>query len=48
MKNIVVFEVHSRFPVKLICCTAFASASNVCSLLKSTAINLNFLKIRII
>ena len=29
-----------KFPVKLICCIAFASASSFCCLLKSVAINL--------
>ena len=36
---------RSRFPVKLICCIAFVSASSACYLLKSTAtILLKFLK----
>ena len=37
MKNIV-FPACSRFPVKLIYCTAFGSASSVCCLLKSIPI----------
>ena len=36
---------RSRFPVKLICCIAFGSASGACYLLKSIAtILLEFLK----
>ena len=30
--------VYSRYPVKLICCNAFVSASSACCLLKSIAI----------
>ena len=39
MKNIVVFPSGTRFPVKLIGCIAFGSASNACFLLKSIAIS---------
>ena len=35
MKNIAAPAVQSRFPVKLICCIAFGSASSACCLLKS-------------
>ena len=38
MKNIV--ALFSRFPVKLICCIAFGSASSACDLLRSIAITL--------
>ena len=40
MKNIIVFAFLSRaeFPVKLICCIAFGSASSTFCLLKSIAI----------
>ena len=38
MKTIVVFPATSRFPVRLICCIAFGSASSACCLLKSIAI----------
>ena len=38
MKKIVLFSARSRFPVRLICCAAFGSASNACYLLKSIAI----------
>ena len=40
MKNIVVFAIgyRARFPIKLICCIAFGSASSACCLLKSIAI----------
>ena len=38
MKSIVVFPGLSIFPVKLICCIAFGSASSSCCLLKSIAI----------
>ena len=38
MKNIVAPAAQSRFPVKLICCIAFGSASSACCLLKSIAI----------
>ena len=40
MKRIVVFAFHSqaRFPIKLICCITFGSASSACCLLKSIAI----------
>ena len=34
MKNIAVCPGQFRFPVKLICCTAFGSASTACCLLK--------------
>ena len=37
-ENIVVFPYRSRFPVNLICCIAFGSASSSCCLLKSAAI----------
>ena len=37
MKNIVAPSARSRFPVKLICCIAFGSASSYCCLLKSSA-----------
>ena len=37
MKNIVAPSARSRFPVKLICCIAFGSASSYCYLLKSSA-----------
>ena len=40
LKNIVVFPTCSRFPVKLICCIAFISASSVCYIVKSIVINL--------
>ena len=39
MKNIVAPLSQPRFPVKLICCIAFGSASNACCLLKSIAVN---------
>ena len=39
IKN-VVFPACSGFPVKLICCTAFPSASSACYLRESIAINL--------
>lgn len=39
-KNITVFSVWSRFPVELIYCIAFGSASSACYLLKSIAITL--------
>ena len=32
MKNICVFPFRFRFPVKLICCIAFGSASSFCCL----------------
>ena len=38
MKNIVASSSQSRFPVKLICCIAFGSASSAYYLLKFTAI----------
>ena len=38
MKNFAVPAAWSRFPVKLIYCIAFRSASSVCCLLKSIAI----------
>ena len=38
MKNIVAPSARSRFPLKLICCIAFGSASNACYLLKCIAI----------
>ena len=38
IKDIVVFPAQSRFPVKLICCIAFGSASSAYCLLKSIAI----------
>ena len=38
MKNIVPFSARSRFPINLICCIAFGSASSACWLLKSVAI----------
>ena len=38
MKNIVAPVAGSKFPVRLICCIAFESASSACYLLKSTAI----------
>ena len=41
MKNIVVLS-SSRFPVKLICCIAFESASSACCLHKSIAIDLKY------
>ena len=37
-KSIAVFPPRSRFPVTLICCVAFVSASRACSLVKSIAI----------
>ena len=40
MKNIVAPSARSRFPVKLIYCIAFVSASSLCCLIKSIAINL--------
>ena len=40
MKKIVVSSALSRFPVKLICCIAFESASSFWCLLKSVAINM--------
>ena len=40
MKNIAVFLAQSRFPVKVICCMAFPSASSICCLLKYIANNL--------
>ena len=40
MKNICAFSSRFRFPVKLICCNAFGSASRICCLLKSIAIGL--------
>ena len=42
MKNEVVCPGLSRFPVKLICCIAFGSASNSCSYLKSIGIILKY------
>ena len=39
MKKIAALPALSRFPVKLIRCIAFESASSVCCLLKSIAIN---------
>ena len=39
IKNIVVFLVHFKFPVKLIFCIAFRSASRACCLLKSIAVD---------
>ena len=41
IKNIV--ALFSRFPVKLICCIAFRSASNFCCLLKSIELAYNVL-----
>ena len=38
MKNIVAPAAQSRFPVKLICCIAFGSASSGSCLVKSIAI----------
>ena len=38
MKNIVAPAAGSKFPVRLICCIAFGSASSTFYLLKSTAI----------
>ena len=40
MENIVAPSALSRFPVKLICCIVFGSASTFYRLLKSIAINL--------
>ena len=40
MKNIIVFPIQSKFPIKLICCVALGSATSVFCLLKSIAINL--------
>ena len=40
MKYILAHSPLVRFPVKLICCIAFGSASNFCCLLKSIAISL--------
>ena len=40
MKKIFVSPERSRFPVKLICCIAFGSASSTFCLLKSIAISL--------
>ena len=40
MKNIVVPSARSRFPVKLICCTAFGSTSSAGCLLKSICYHL--------
>ena len=42
IKDIVVYAIGSsaRFPVKLICCIAFGSASSACCLLKYITINL--------
>ena len=39
MKSIVVFSACFKFPINLICCIAFESASSTCCLLKSIAIN---------
>ena len=33
MRNVVVFSLQSRVPVKLVCCIAFGSSSNACCLL---------------
>ena len=43
MKNIVAPSARSRFPVKLIYCIAFVSASSLCCLIKSIVINLQYL-----
>ena len=40
MKKIFAHSARFRFPVKLICCIAFRSASSACCLHKSIAINL--------
>ena len=40
MKDIIVFPARSRFPVKLICCIPFGSASSACCFLRSIAISL--------
>ena len=42
MKDNYVLQSQSRFPVKLICCNAFGSASSICCLLKSIAVSLYF------
>ena len=45
MKNICVLPPRSRFPIKLICCIAFASASSFCcliNLIKSIVISLKY------
>ena len=39
MKSIHAPSAQSRFPVKLICCITFGSASGACCLLKSIVIN---------
>ena len=39
-KTNVVFPSRSRFPLKLICCIVFGSASSACFLLKSITIRL--------
>ena len=38
IKKIDVFSYWSRFPVKIICCVAFGTASRACYLLKSITI----------
>ena len=40
IKNIVALFAQSRYPVKLICCIAFRSASSACCLLESIATTL--------
>ena len=42
MKNSVEPSSLARFPVNLICCIAFGSASSFCCLLKSIATNLEY------
>ena len=42
IKNFVVFQDRSRFPVKLICCIGFGSASSACCFLKFVAIILKY------
>ena len=42
MKNIYVLSDRSRFPTKLICCTAFGSAFSFCFLLKPVTIFSNY------
>ena len=48
MKKIVAPPDKFRFPVKLICCIAFNSASSACYLLKSVAIILCYFLKKII
>ena len=48
MKNINAPAPQSKFPVELIYCIAFGSASSACCLVKSIAIIIIFLKIIII